>query len=80
MIRIGICEDIPDMAELIKSVIDAEDDMQTVLTAFSKDELCKKIRKYPLDILLMDIQLEHSKARIEATKIISEMYPIFYEL
>lgn len=75
MIRIGICEDIPDMAELIKSVIDAEDDMQTVFTAFSKDELCKKIGKYPLDILLMDIQLEHSKAGIEATKIISETYP-----
>lgn len=75
MIRIGICEDIPDMVELIKSVVNAEADMQTVLTAHSKDEICKKIADCPVDILLMDVQLEHSRAGIEATRIISERFP-----
>lgn len=75
MIRVGICEDLPDMAKLIGSVIDAEEDMKTVLVAHSKDELCKTIKNCPVDILLMDIQLEHSKAGIEATGIISEMFP-----
>ena len=42
MIRIGICEDIPDMVKFIKSVINAEKDMETVLSAHSKDEICKK--------------------------------------
>lgn len=75
MIRIGICEDIPDMVELIKSVINAEEDMKAVLSAHSKDEICRKINDCPVDILLMDIQLEHSKAGIEATRIISEQHP-----
>lgn len=75
MIKIAICEDIPQMRSYIVSAINSQTDMQIVAEASCSTEIISKVRETNPHIVLMDIQLETEKAGITATKEIIDHNP-----
>lgn len=76
MIRIGICDDMPDEVRKQKSMIQAAADQMhlnmELLTFESSESLLQEIQMYGhMDILFLDIEME-GKSGIEAAKIIRE--------
>lgn len=75
MISVMLCDDVKEIREHFKRIIDSNDDMQVVCMAQSGAEAIKKATEYKPDIVLMDIQMEDAKAGIAATEKICDILP-----
>lgn len=75
MIRIAIVEDMIDIAEYFQMVLGKESDLEVVGVAHTAIEGIELVKRTLPDIVLMDIQLEHQYAGIDATKTIKELFP-----
>lgn len=74
-IKIVICDDMPQILDYFKVIINHENDMMLVGSACSAKEGLEIIRKTKPDVVLMDIQLENSEAGIWATEQLSLSMP-----
>lgn len=75
MIKIAIVEDMIDIAEYFQMVLEREADFEVVGVAHSGVEGVELVKRTLPDIVLMDIQMEHQYAGIDATKKIKELFP-----
>lgn len=75
MIKIAIVEDMIDIAEYFQMVLGKESDFEVVGVAHSGLEGVELVKNTSPDIVLMDIQMEHQYAGIDATKKIKELFP-----
>src|SRR5688500_11336842 len=57
MIRIGIADDHPIVREGLKQIIAKTTDLSVVMEAADGQEVLEKVRKTPLDLLLLDISM-----------------------
>jgi two-component system, NarL family, invasion response regulator UvrY len=57
MIRIGIADDHPIVREGLKQVIAKTSDLSVVMEASDGQEVLEKLRKTPVDLLLLDISM-----------------------
>ena len=74
-IRVVIVDDISDIKDYFKMIIDREGDMEVVGTASSGKEAFEVAKKMLPDIMLIDIQMETEFAGIDAIKNIKEKMP-----
>ena len=74
-IRIVIIEDMIDIAEYFETVLGKEPDFEVLGTAQDSVKGVELVKQGIPDIVLMDIQLEHGYAGIEATEQIKELFP-----
>ncbi len=74
-IKIVIVEDMIDIAEYFETVLGKEQDLEIVGIAQNAHEGIELVAAVMPDIVLMDIQMEHQTAGIEATEIIKEQFP-----
>ena len=63
-----IADDFDILREDLRDTVEQEDDMEVVATAKTGKEIVSLARKHPFDIILMDIEMEHTTAGIEATR------------
>ena len=75
MIRIAICDDIPNVRKMICGAIEKTDDMKIVSIAENGEDIVKCSIDTKPDIILMDIQLESETSGIDAAKQIHELLP-----
>ena len=62
-----ICDDLINIQEHFAGIINSQTDMRVVCSASAKDEAVRLAAEHKPDIILMDIQMDTSKAGIEAT-------------
>lgn len=74
-IRIAIVEDMIDISEYFQMVLGKEADFEVVGVASNGLDGVELVKRTLPDIVLMDIQMEHQFAGIEATEKIKENYP-----
>jgi DNA-binding NarL/FixJ family response regulator len=74
-IKVVIVDDISDIKDYFKMIIDREGDMEVVGTASSGKEAFEVAKKMLPDIMLIDIQMETEFAGIDAIKKIKEKMP-----
>ena len=74
-IKIVIVEDMIDIAEYFEMVLKNESDIEVVGIAHNGIEGVEIAERTLPDIVLMDIQMEHQFAGIEATEKIKEKFP-----
>lgn len=74
-IRILIAEDIQLLREELVYIVTHTPDMKVVGAAESGAEIIELAAIIPFDIILMDIEMEHVKAGITATRVIKEHNP-----
>lgn len=72
MIKVVICDDIPQVTRHLAQVINSADDMQVVGTANSGESGVEMVKETSPDVVLMDVQMETEEAGIAATKKIVE--------
>ena len=75
MINVMICDDLVDIRTHFSGIINAQEDMCVVCSAATKDEAVILAKEHKPDIILMDIQMDTSKAGIDATKEITKFLP-----
>jgi DNA-binding NarL/FixJ family response regulator len=75
MIKIAIVEDMIDIAEYFQMVLSKESDFEVVGVAHSGTEGVELVKRTVPDIVLMDIQMEHQYAGIDATEKIKGLFP-----
>lgn len=75
MIRIYICDDLEDICNFFKNIINSADDMQVVGVSNNSHTAVEEILELKPDVVLMDIQMETREAGIEATKRIYDKCP-----
>lgn len=68
MIKVVICDDIPQVTRHLAQVIGKSEDMQVVGTANSGKSAVELVKNTSPDVVLMDIQMETEEAGIEATR------------
>lgn len=73
-IRVLCVDDNADLAEVYASVIDNEDDMQSVGTLGSADALCETVRAKGANVVLMDLTMP-GKSAMEAIEEMSRVIP-----
>ena len=74
-IKILIAEDIQLLREDLVYIVTHTPDMKVVGAAESGAEIIELAGTIPFDIILMDIEMEHVKAGITATRVIKEHNP-----
>lgn len=75
MINLMICEDVREVREGLRYILDLEDDISVSAVVSSGEELLKEVEeKGPPDIVLMDIGLSGISG-IETTRQLSENFP-----
>lgn len=75
MIRIMICEDVKDVREGFRYLLNMDDEIKVVAAYASAEELLQGIARLGApDIVLMDIELP-GMSGIEATSRVKELYP-----
>lgn len=74
-IKIVIIEDMIDIADYFETVLGKEPDIEVAGIARNGQEGIEMVEAVMPDIVLMDIQMEHQTAGIEATEIIKERFP-----
>lgn len=75
MIKILIADDFPILVEDMKEAIEKNNNMKVIGTANSGQEIVELAKQKEYDIILMDIEMEHMSAGIEATKRIRDEDP-----
>lgn len=75
MIKIAICDDMPQIRTMIQRAVEKTEDMTVVSVAATSEEIIKRALEAAPDIILMDIQLETETAGIDATEYIKEKLP-----
>jgi DNA-binding NarL/FixJ family response regulator len=75
MIKVMICEDIKEVREGLKFLLEMDEEIEVVSTTGKAEELFSSIEQYgPPDVVLMDIGLE-GMSGLEATSLLVEKYP-----
>lgn len=74
-INILIADDFDILTEDLRELITAQIDMEVIATAKWGTEIVTLAQTHPFDIILMDIEMEHTTAGIEATRKIRDIYP-----
>lgn len=74
-IKILIVDDMPQVVEYYKMVLEGERDFEIIGSANSGKEAVLKVSKLNPDVVLMDVQMETDDAGIVATKKIKELNP-----
>ncbi len=74
-IRIVLVDDMVDITDYFKMIINREKNMTIIGTASSKDEAVQLILEKRPDIILMDVQMEYNSAGIDAISEIKEEWP-----
>ncbi|MGB2870233.1 response regulator [Psychrobacillus psychrotolerans] len=72
VIKIMIAEDFSLLLEDLSELINAQEDMQVVATASTGKEMIDLAKSIEHDIILMDIEMENTKAGIIATEYIRD--------
>ena len=73
-LSIGIADDHTLFRKSLKFLIDSFDDMEVVLEAKDGFELLEKLKKTPIDVLLLDIKMPKMNG-FEAYKQLNDLYP-----
>lgn len=68
MIKVAVCEDSEPIRRHIVRLIGKQTNMVMAVQAGTSRELLDMIKETPVDVVLMDIQLEYRDAGIDATK------------
>lgn len=71
-IKIVICEDMVEIQNYFKMILNNERDMEVTGTASSFETACKTVLEAKPDIVLMDVQMDTDMAGVEAIKYIKE--------
>ncbi|MDD3224164.1 MAG: response regulator transcription factor [Clostridium sp.] len=74
MIKVLIADDQELIRQSLKIVLSAKKDIEVVGTVCNGNEVIKLVRKYKLDVILMDVRMPEMDG-VECTKIIKESYP-----
>ncbi|MBE7038540.1 MAG: response regulator transcription factor [Ruminococcaceae bacterium] len=74
-IKIIIVDDMPQVVDYYKMVLEGERDFEIIGFANSGKEAVLKVSKLKPDVVLMDVQMETDDAGIVATKKIKELNP-----
>jgi len=74
-IKIIIVDDMPQVVDYYKMVLEGERDFEVIGFANSGKEAVLKVSKLKPDVVLMDVQMETDDAGIVATKKIKELNP-----
>lgn len=75
MIKVMICEDIKEVREGLKFLLEMDEEIEVVSTTGKAEELFSSIEQYgPPDVVLMDIGLE-GMSGLEATSLLVEKHP-----
>lgn len=74
-IKVMIADDMEDIRDYFKMIIDKEPTMEIVATASSGKEAVMTACKEQPDIILMDVQMETNKAGIEAANELKHLLP-----
>ena len=75
MIRVIVCDDLAGIRRHIISSLKKAENIEVVGEAASGEEATKLADTIPVDIILMDIQMEYDMAGLDAIKIICEKHP-----
>lgn len=75
VIRVMVAEDMPLLLEDFCDIIDRQDDMEVVGSAFSGQGICALARERDCDVILMDIEMETMQAGILAAEEIYQFRP-----
>lgn len=70
-----IADDFEILIEDLSEMIENEGDMEVIATAKTGTEIVSLASELPFDIILMDIEMEHTTAGIEATRKILDNLP-----
>ncbi len=71
-IRVFVCDDMPEIVKYFRMILEHEEDIEVVGTAFSAQEAYGLIIDLKPDVVLMDIQMETGEAGIELTEKLKE--------
>lgn len=71
-IRIVICDDMDEIRNYFKMIIDRESDMEVVGTASSFETACSTVLELKPDIVLMDVQMDTDLAGVDAIQHIKQ--------
>ena len=75
MIKVMICEDIKEVREGLKFLLEMDEEIEVVSTTGKAEDLFSSIEQWgPPDVVLMDIGLEVMSG-LEATRLLVEKYP-----
>lgn len=75
MIKVMIVDDMPQIVDYYKLIIEREPDFEVVSTAYTGKSAVENVAKCKPDIILMDIQMETDDAGICATRKIKTDFP-----
>lgn len=73
-INVLLADDHPAVRYGIKAIFEMEDAINICAEAESGDEVLEKVRKYPVDLVMMDVNMPTLNG-IEATRILHKEYP-----
>ncbi|MGL4773439.1 MAG: response regulator, partial [Clostridium sp.] len=73
-IKVLIVDDQTLMCDGLKTIIDLEDNMETVGVCKNGEECIKKCKEEKVDLVLMDIRMPIMNG-VECTKILKNLYP-----
>lgn len=74
-IKIVICDDMEEIREYFKNIVDGEKDMECLATCATAKEGVETVERLHPDLVLMDIQMESGEAGIWATEQIKQRFP-----
>lgn len=74
-VKLLVVDDLKIHIRRLQRLIDAQEDLEVVATAENGYEAVMMAAMHEPDIILMDIQMEHNMAGIEAAKQINEKLP-----
>lgn len=75
MIRVLVVDDIQPICRRYEKLINQEENMEVVGTAFSGTEALEKARELKPDVVLMDIEMETKTSGLDVAKEILEILP-----
>ena len=73
-IRIGVAEDVPELAKIIQQKFTAFEEVDLLFIASNGQEMLEKLSEHQIDVILMDINMPVMNG-IDATKKVKEKYP-----
>ena len=75
MISVMICDDIKEIRDNLKQMIDSQEDMKVVSMAETAEEAIRSAREKRPDVILMDVQMDEVNSGILATHAITNSLP-----